>query len=899
MASSSSSKPKTEILRLAGADFLPKHKGPELRPLILEDDDPPQEKERVLPSSDYINLRVKARQILDSLNHADIQQLFVDKTLLQFCKSEYPNVLCVKLSQLLLDSQNSPEIKSKCSILLHFLLDSPRRSTSVWSSTSYIIRTELKIAILEILKQDNPKQICKQMWKTASQIFSCVVIEKQGGWQGMLSLFCESLNSGPLYVQDCALMFFLDLPTCLREELSQSVEDLRLNLLNKFNSSNGERKVYALAALVNLVQHMSSDYYSMFHDLLMPMIKGVSDFLDNDVEEDNAQRSLKKLAELVGAEPRFFDSYLDQVFDAMITISENDKLGEETRYLSVEMMYVFDDISIKRVDKRILGRLCSELARMISLIPDGSRNYLLGETFMFRISMVRSNEIPMPFLLGEIPKDMPSSEWRKRYAAVQIIGVIAKGCAKAMSDNLTKVKKVVLIATLDPSPTVRVAAIRTVKSMSLDLSPYTLDPCADVLITSLYLALADGDNPLKQAAAASAMRSLCERCSSCILEPRLQTIVSKLLELIQSPNPEVQAESLMTLATVARLSKDLFCKCYDLVITSLKKLLAESTSISEQDNAVELHLDKAVECIWTVARAVGKDIFKKDATEVVAILVNVRWYLGEDDHSLKITLLRAWKKLLKCLGSCFYPYVKDIMPDLLRSARLGSNSATERVILTEKLKACKLLLRLTRQFKGKFFPWIDQVSDIVVPLVKFHDKDTRKIAFSVMPKLLHSAKLSIENKQAHDPTNSSYLHKLVPRIVPSLLEVLDEETDSEMCAKILKSLTKCIKIAGGFLNEKKIQQTTNAIEKVLKATSRKHFSQEENVSKLEKEIIKQVVTYFRVLIKIYKENSGTLVNKFLECIKAMMEDDVTAKEKEIALLTFNEVYLKCKEAFIR
>lgn len=37
------------------------------------------------------------------------------------------------------------------------------------------------------------------------------------------------------------------------------------------------------------------------------------------------------------------------------------------------------------------------------------------------------------------------------------------------------------------------------------------------------------------------------------------------------------------------------------------------------------------------------------------------------------SVLKAWKKLLKCLGSCFYPYVNDIIPDLLRSARLDAN----------------------------------------------------------------------------------------------------------------------------------------------------------------------------------------------------------------------------------
>ncbi|XP_055808683.1 uncharacterized protein LOC129877219 [Solanum dulcamara] len=882
MASSSSSEPKNEILRLAGADFLPLNQ--KLRPLIMKDD-PPKKKETAPPSKSYELQRLRAIQILNTPDHAALQELItnletsrVNKRIYMFCKSNYPNSLSLKLSHLFLNSSNNPAIKSTCAQLLHFLLDSP----DFWDSTSHVIRTELKIAILEILKQDNPKMFCMKMWKMASQIFTCIIDEEQGEWHDMLSFFCESLNSGTIYIQDSALMFFLELPTCLHEELSQYVQHLRLNFWDKFNSSKGERKVHALAALVNLVLHMSSDYYSQFRDLLMPMVKAVSGFLDSDVTEDNARTSLMKLAELSGAEPRFFDSHLNEVFDEMVKIGFNDELEEQTRYLSVEMMYAFDDIAIKRVKRSILGRLFHVLMQMISLVSDKTCYYLLGETFMQRISLVRGEKLHMPIILKIIPEDMASSDWRKRYTAVTIIGAISKGCAKALSDNLAEVMKVLTKSLNDSSPDVIFAAIKTVKAMSVELPPHTLDQQANLLITWLLLALSYGNKPVKQAAAASAIRSLCENCSSSIVEPRLESIVSRLLELLQSEHDEVQAESLNTLTSFAISSKDFFRNCYDLIITSLKKHLAGATSKSLRD--------KSVECIWTVGMAVAKDIFTKDATEVVALLLSVRWYLGEDDHSLKVNLLRAWEQLLICLGSHFHPYVKDLMPDLLHSARLRWNSTRDRVILTEKLKACKLLLCLTKQFKGELFPWINQVSEILLSLVKFHDGDIRKIAFSVMPKLLLSAKLSIDG-----PSNS-HLHKLVLRFVKSLLEALDEEIDGKVCAKIVKSLTKCIEIAGGFLSKKKIQQTANVIERVLKATSRKHFSQEEDVTDLEKKIIEKVVYYIHILTEIYEESSKTLVDKILECIRAMMRNDATAKEKEIALLTFNEISLKCKEA---
>lgn len=122
------------------------------------------------------------------------------------------------------------------------------------------------------------------------------------------------------------------------------------------------------------------------------------------------------------------------------------------------------------------------------------------------------------------------------------------------------------------------------------------------------------------------------------------------------------------MTSFARLSKDLFCQDCDWVIPPLKEHLAGSTSKSLPVNSAD--------CICIVAMAVGNDIFSKDAKEVVALLLSVRRCLLEDDHNLQVTLLQAWEQLLKCLGSHFYPYAKDLMPDLLNYTRLDSNSVT-------------------------------------------------------------------------------------------------------------------------------------------------------------------------------------------------------------------------------
>ncbi|PHU18808.1 hypothetical protein BC332_09959 [Capsicum chinense] len=762
----------------------------------------------------------KALQLLNSPDYYFIQKFLTDMkesqdkmTLYEYCVENHPYELFLKLSEHLLHSPgNTLEIKSKCADLIHSLLDSPSDSCSIWRSSTDIVKDQLKSRILDILKGDNPVKVCELMWNTASQIFSCIIAEKQGEWQGMLRFFFDSLFSGPLYIQDCALSFFLDLPKCMGNELRHYFPQLKSTLSKKFYKSKGMSKFLASCALVNLVQHMSIDYYSQFSDLLLPMINGVSHFLGNKDEEPHAQESLKKLVELVVTEPSFFNSHLDQVFTALIKISKDESLEEETRCLAVEVMYAFDDNSIKKVRKGILlAELGDELIRMVSCIPHKSGNYLVGEKFLHRIAILQSAEFHIPAVLEQIERLTTSLNWRDRYVGATFIGLITEGCGKGISDNRGGVVKLVFKLIADSENNVCFATAHTVCTIS----------------------------------------TLCKSCSSSYLAPHLQIIVNALLEIIKSQSSEIellQAHSLEALASVARTSKDLFCTFYESVITSLKELLPKATSNSVKGNAVE--------CIWTVAVVVGKDIFKKDANEVKDILLNIGRNLREDDHSLKVTLLQAWEQLIICLGYDFCP--DDLMPGLLRAASLDLNNATEHDMLRVKLRACELLLCLTSPFNNEFHKWIDKVSDILVPLVTFRDKDIRKVAIS--------AKHFVETK-LDPPSRNSYLKRLLLQIVPSLVEALE------------KSAGKC-------LDKEKILWTANVVEKVLKATLDDQFSEEENVTEQEKHIVDEIVNYYHKLVKIYDESSWTIIIRFMEYQIALMRNAATEKQKQIVRLTF-------------
>ncbi|PWA48051.1 armadillo-type fold protein [Artemisia annua] len=236
---------------------------------------------------------------------------------------------------------------------------------------------------------------------------------------------------------------------------------------------------------------------------------------------------------------------------------------------------------------------------------------------------------------------------------------------------------------------------------------------------------------------------------------------------------ERESESLSALASVADSSQAHFQKYYDAVMPYLKAILMNAT-----DKANRMLRAKSMECISLVGMAVGKDKFRDDAKQVMDVLLSLQGSQLETDDPTINYMLQAWARLCKCLGQDFLPYMNVVMPPLLHSAQLkpdvtitsadsvadideSDDESIETIqlgdkrigiktsVLEEKATACNMLCCYADELKEGFFPWIDQVAPILVPLLKFYfHEEVRKAAVSAMPQLLRSAKLAVEKGQS-------------------------------------------------------------------------------------------------------------------------------------------------------
>ena len=196
----------------------------------------------------------------------------------------------------------------------------------------------------------------------------------------------------------------------------------------------------------------------------------------------------------------------------------------------------------------------------------------------------------------------------------------------------------------------------------------------------------DDQQPRVQAHAAAALVNFSEQCAKRDLNIYLDSLFERLLRLIDSPAIYVKEQALTTIATIADSAEDLFGKYYAHIMPGLLHLL----KISEGSEYRALR-GKAMECATLIALAVGKEIFRPHANEMVAILGHIQGNphlfppchrLEPPDHSLRLVsitepddpqasyLLGAWARICKVMGSEFTPYLDTVMPPLIKAAQI-------------------------------------------------------------------------------------------------------------------------------------------------------------------------------------------------------------------------------------
>ncbi|THU73029.1 hypothetical protein C4D60_Mb04t18480 [Musa balbisiana] len=870
--------------------------------------------------------------LIGQLMSASNEQRAQAESLFNLCRDLHPDALVLKLASVL-HSSPSPDLRAMSAVLLRKLLTHRGGGDSdapLWPRLSPSSQSSLKSLLLSVLHREPDRSIAKKVADTVSAL--AVSLLPDAAWPDLLPFLFHAVSAPDTTprLQESALLVFAQIAYVLADDASfvgphlPTLHSLLLSALS--HPSSPDVRVAALSAAVNLVTSLESAAdRNRLADLLPAMMRTLTESL-NSGQEAAAQEALELLVELAGAEPRFLRRQLADVVGAMLQIAEADGLEEGTRHLAIEFVITLAEArerapGMMRKLPQFVSRLFAVLMKMLLDIEDDpawhsaevqdedageTSNYGVAQECLDRLAIAVGGNTIVPVASELLPAYLAAPEWQKHHAALITLAQIAEGCSKVMLKNLEQVVTMVLSSFQDPHPRVRWAAINAIGQLSTDLGPDLQVQYHQRVLPALATAMDDFQNP--RAHAASAVLNFCENCTPDILTPYLDGIVGKLLVLLQNGKQMVQEGALTALASVADSSQEHFQKYYEAVMPYLKVILMNATNKSNR-----MLRAKSMECISLVGMAVGKEKFRDDAKQVMEVLMALQGSQMETDDPTTSYMLQAWARLCKCLGQDFLPYMSVVMPPLLQSAQLkpdvtitsadsdddiedSDDESVETItlgdkrigirtsVLEEKATACNMLCCYADELKEGFYPWIDQVAPTLVPLLKFYfHEEVRKAAVAAMPELLRSAKLAIEKGQAQG-RDETYVKQLADYIIPALVEALQKEPETEICASMLDSLNECMQLAGLLLSENQVRSIVDQIKHVITASAarkkeRAERTKAEDFDAEEEEVLKEE-----------NEQEEEVFDQ---------GKDKTAEERRIAICIFDDVAEQCQEAALK
>ncbi|XP_057972667.1 importin subunit beta-3-like [Malania oleifera] len=513
-------------------------------------------------------------------------------------------------------------------------------------------------ALCQLLLHFNEEGVAR-MRKMAEMLTS------DGKWSDLFILLSMCVTSELKILQESALLIFSKLhnwspPT---KPLIPHREDLRLAFLHALDSSELSTRLTAFCAVVSLTL---MKVFEKVSDFLEKMLSLLFELVDNK-EEASVQKALSELHGWAVAMPGIMKLRLELVFRCLVQFADCDELEDRTRFLSVQILVDMAKNApgmMRGLRPTVMKTLFSAIIRMLSDIEE-PRILTREMGFLNQLSVALCGSTVMPIATELLLEYLSNEEWQKRRAGLIAFAVIVDGSPMVMPMYLDQILGIVLKLFKDSNPGVRQAASYVIEKLSVELSPQLQIQYHHQVMPALAPAIEDFENPKEQMNAILALFFFSKGCTSDIIAPYLDEIVNGLLEILQKENQtqKLQGAALAALSFVATSSQNYFQKYYNNVMPRLRTILQAAFDTDKRTVCA-----KSVECICSVAAAVGKHTVGTDAEQVLAQLLPMQVSLKERDNPIRSYLMQGWVKLYKCLGTEFVPHMNDLMPHFLQYA---------------------------------------------------------------------------------------------------------------------------------------------------------------------------------------------------------------------------------------
>uniref|UniRef100_A0A7R9V0M6 TOG domain-containing protein n=1 Tax=Chlamydomonas euryale TaxID=1486919 RepID=A0A7R9V0M6_9CHLO len=816
----------------------------------------------------------------------------------------------------------------------------------LWAKCSAQVQAHIKNELLAALQEEADKSVASKVCDTIAEVAS--EIFESPGWPELPPFLFGAIQSGQPRLMEASLVVLASLAEYHMEVLRTQLPTLVQIFGTCLGHASHEVQLASLRAISNFIQALDepSDRDKFSH-MIPGMLACIGGSL-NRGDELAAQEGLEVLIEVAEAHPRFLRKQLVDVVQAVLQIARAEQLDDATRQLAAEFLVTLCEAREKAPGMmRKLPNFVPSLFEMLmtflmdveddplwhSADTDQHEEAGAGDRFQFgqecldRISMSLGGNAIVPAAGQLLPTWLRDADWRRRHATLICLAQIAEGCAKLMQKQLGPLTDMCLSGLQDSHPKVRWAACQALGQMCTDLGPELQTAHHAKLLPALMALMDDFNNPRVQAHACAATVNFADNVEEELLPPYLDSLIMKLLVLLQHGKKLVQEGALTAMASIADSSKALFIKYYDTVMPLLSSILVGAT-----DKAHRLLRAKALECISLVAMAVGRDRFRADAVKVMQLLQQLQASEMDTDDPTLGYMLQAGARLCKCLGQEFLPYLEIVMPSLLASAKIepevkvrdaeednndDEDEDCEKILvgdrlitirtssLEEKVTACNMLCCYAEELREGFLPYVQPVTEVMVPLLKFwFHEEVRRAAANIVPELLHSV-VAASSKQAAG-VNDAAVAQLMGVIFPPLIEALGKEPDVDVLPAMLDAVSSIVDVVEpSMLQEEWVGSSFEKFSKILseaderrqerlKRQGTEDFDEEElealeEENQAEEELFDQVATCLGTFLKKFGDAVLPYVERVMGQIAPLLDKGRSHEERRIAVCVVDDL----------
>ena len=853
-------------------------------------------------------------------------------------------------------------VRSMCAILLRkTIMQSASSSGSLIKTLSPAVLKTLQEQLILAIQEEPQRTIRKKVCDAVGQLAINLLSADMQAWPELLPFMLGATKSGNVNLHEAALMIFNALSDFMADKQRRPYA-ATLQEVFTFSLQADQAMQVRIAALKALASFLlaleESSAREPFQGLVPLMLQAISDALAAG-DEAEVRTALEVFVEIAESQPKFLRRNVVECVQGMIAISSNADLEDATRHLALEFLLTIAENAGPTARK--IGTFCQQvvpvaLGMMLEIECDTAEelaqweqeeedeedteitNYDVGEEALDRLAIAMGGKAMVPVLFEKIQQLIKSADWKQRHAALMAISQSGEGCEKQMAENLASIVTMIVGHFADQHPRVRWAAINTVGQMCTDFGPKLQQDLHSSVLPALIQAMDDGCARV-QAHAAAAVINFCEHCTQSTLDAYLQPLLGKLLELLQRGVRRVCEQAVTAIASVADVAEDKFAPYYASFIPGLKGILRGPPA-----KETRMLRGKAMECISLIGVAVGKEAFGSDAKEVMDLILQSQASeaLEADDPQVAF-MLQACGRICKCLGEHFQPYLPMVLPPLLRSAQIdpelhvtdaddddGDDEAEEGLesvtvairgqgnkritirtsALEEKATACAMLRTYAQELKEAFFPYVQQIAGVLVPLIGFQYMDeVRTGAMSAMPELLGCA---IAAAAKGNQEAMAMIGQLKEYMVGPILEQLQNEPDTETLAMLLDSWNEVIahggEVPSAQLTAEQLAKSIDVCRLLLDESAQRKKERAGEVDEVDEEeeealadeaereevLVQNVVESIGALLKVYHSTALPLFDAaLLPIAQQMLQPTAIATDRVAALCIFDDIIEHC------